>query len=223
MEGRGNRQLQLHNRCCIEHLEEQQDSPNYWETPEGINRRIDLIGQNFIFRISNEAFRGYAKTVATKWLIWITHPELTNTGPCPICAPRQGRRWKINEPHPRIPAHVRCVCTWDIEITKETPETAPKIPKLSPRKVRSQKKIKVTHPEYAIDITVLSQRKLRIIWFGADDPQKKLLIYDDLERQLRLLGFDEIEVKAINISEIEFWLTKGYKPEIGNRFVKRLR
>lgn len=46
---------------------------------------------------------------------WVTHPELTRTGPCPICQPLQNSprsRWSLEFPA-GPPAHPHCVCAID--------------------------------------------------------------------------------------------------------------
>lgn len=46
--------------------------------------------------------------------VWVTHPELSQTGPCPICGPLDGTprsHWEIIFPHGPPEPHITCVCS----------------------------------------------------------------------------------------------------------------
>ena len=47
-------------------------------------------------------------------LSWVTHPERSKSGPCPICADNEGDYDPDDPLLPMMPAHVICQCTWEI-------------------------------------------------------------------------------------------------------------
>ena len=86
----------------------------YWQSPPGIQKRISALSSNFTYKLVNNAVKITAQKEKAKWLVWITRPGLTKTGPCVICAPRHGRKYRPTWFLPNIPAHSGCVCEWEI-------------------------------------------------------------------------------------------------------------
>ena len=91
----------------------------YWRTPEGINQRIELLGQQFTYQVVNNSLQVYGETYGAKAFTWITHPESSAYGrkhgeACSICAPKHGHVYYPGQFLPSLPAHNRCVCQWEI-------------------------------------------------------------------------------------------------------------
>lgn len=98
--------------------DEQKKLEDFWKTPKGITQRVDSLTQIFNHRIVNNALKVIAPTNNAKWMRWILHPELSKTGPCPICmAYATGGRngyYRVTWFTPRMPVHNYCVCEWEI-------------------------------------------------------------------------------------------------------------
>ena len=104
--------------------DDQKKLEDFWKTPEGIIKRVASLTQIFSHRIVNNALKVIAPTNGAKWMKWVLHPERSMTGPCPICigyasGGRNGN-YRVTWFTPRMPAHPRCVCEW--EIFFETPD-----------------------------------------------------------------------------------------------------
>lgn len=92
---------------------------NYYKTPKGLDQRLQAFAQNFTFKIVNNAVKIVGKTHGVLFFQWITRPDLSKTGPCPICAPRHLKRYKPQWFLPALPAHNGCVCEWQLIIKVE--------------------------------------------------------------------------------------------------------
>ncbi len=86
------------------------------KTPEGIKRRVNALGATLTWTLYNNAVRQTAPNLMQPeaYLQWITRPDLSKTGPCPICAPRHGSVYDPDGFVPDMPAHIGCVCEWQI-------------------------------------------------------------------------------------------------------------
>ena len=85
----------------------------YWQSPPGIQNRIKSLSSIFSYRIVNNAVKITAQKKKVKWLIWVTNPGDSITGPCVICAGREGNKYRWTWFVPAMPAHPGCVCQWD--------------------------------------------------------------------------------------------------------------
>ncbi len=90
-------------------LEENED---YWKSPQGIQRRIEMIAEHFTYKIVNNAVKVYGETDGAKNVIWLTQAD---ERVCAICGPRHLRSWRVTWFTPRMPAHVNCRCYWMVE------------------------------------------------------------------------------------------------------------
>ena len=86
----------------------------YWYTPEGINRRIELLSQSFSFKVVNGALLAYGAPAGIKRWRWVTNPGASRTGPCAYCASMHGREYRSGQFIPSLPAHAGCVCGWEL-------------------------------------------------------------------------------------------------------------
>lgn len=86
----------------------------YWQSPPGIQNRIEQLASNFTYRIVNNAVKITAQEEKAKWLVWIT---MGDDRVCPICEPRHLKMYRTHWFLPRMPAHSRCRCQWRINWT----------------------------------------------------------------------------------------------------------
>jgi len=96
------------------------ENKDYWKTTGGVRARLEALSHDLVFRTYNNALQIYGSKAGFKWFEWVTQPALTATGPCSICAPREGRIYRRGQFMPQQPAHVGCVCIW--RIIEERPE-----------------------------------------------------------------------------------------------------
>jgi len=89
----------------------------YWETKSGIWARLAALAHDIQIRTYNGAIQIYASEAGFKTFEWVAQPGLSATGPCPICAGRDGKTYRRGQFMPSNPAHVGCVCIW--RITRE--------------------------------------------------------------------------------------------------------
>lgn len=87
---------------------------DYWKSPEGLNRRIELIGEDYVFRIHNGALAlvGNANLSALEWIGYI------DVKTCDYCDGQIGRIYRQGQYIPSLPAHPWCRCSWHL-INKE--------------------------------------------------------------------------------------------------------
>jgi len=62
-----------------------EQAEKYWKTPAGIQRRIEMIGEHFTYKIVNNAVKVYGETDGAKWVVWYT---MADERVCPLCGPR---------------------------------------------------------------------------------------------------------------------------------------
>ena len=92
--------------------EEQED---FWLSEEGILLRTEDLAHSFTFKTYNRALKGAFEESGIKELEWVTDYSGGNE-PCNYCDSQSGRRYKIGQFLPRIPAHNKCKCFWDMYI-----------------------------------------------------------------------------------------------------------
>ena len=89
---------------------------DYWKTPEGIRDRVTSISQVFNYKVVNNAIKIIAPLNNAKWMVWILHPEDSESGPCDICIGHsmggQDGFYRTSWFMPEMPVHPRCVCEW---------------------------------------------------------------------------------------------------------------
>jgi len=87
------------------------ETSDYWRTPEGISRRIDMLAQHFTYRVVNNSlmFYGYSKGVIH--VMWVTRED---ERVCPICGPLEGRVYRKGQFMAPLPAHANCRCRWEL-------------------------------------------------------------------------------------------------------------
>ena len=93
----------------------------YWLSPAGIRRRVDMLSQSFTHKVVNNALIIYGETGGiTRWR-WATNPGASKTGPCPYCAAHSGRIYRKGQFLPPLPAHAGCVCGCELMVEPGKP------------------------------------------------------------------------------------------------------
>ena len=84
---------------------------NYWVSPEGMLKRMDMIGQDFIFQIVNNSLQAFGVSNDVKGFLgregFSSH--------CDYCSGNIiGKFFYQGRYLPRLPAHNNCTCEWEI-------------------------------------------------------------------------------------------------------------
>lgn len=76
------------------------------------------IGENETVRWSRQAQAETYGRNEVEYMIYHVHPELSQSGPCPICSPYDGQRFPVGGAGEfLIPQHNGCVCDWDPDLS----------------------------------------------------------------------------------------------------------
>lgn len=92
------------------HLHEAKTS-EYWRSPEGMMRRIEMLSQSFTYKIVNSSLMFYGYSAGITRVRWATRAD---ERVCPICGPLEGRIYQKGQFLPRLPAHAGCRCGWEL-------------------------------------------------------------------------------------------------------------
>ncbi len=89
----------------------QETVSDYWKSPEGIAKRIEAIGEDFTFRVYNNALAVYGSNTYSR-LQWVGYVDSRT---CKICLPKIGHIYKTGGQYiPSLPAHNFCRCLWKL-------------------------------------------------------------------------------------------------------------
>lgn len=79
---------------------------DYWRSPDGISKRIEMLAQHFTYKTVNNSlmFYGYSKGVTQ--VMWVT---MEDERVCPICGPLEGRLYWKGQFMAPLPAHANCL------------------------------------------------------------------------------------------------------------------
>ena len=83
----------------------------YWRSPEGIMRRIEMLSQSFTYQIVNNSLMFYGYSAGITRVRWVTRGD---ERVCPICGPLEGRIYRKGQFLPPLPAHAGCRCGWEL-------------------------------------------------------------------------------------------------------------
>ena len=206
------------NNCTCPHcnrLYEKRATSDYWRTPQGIARRIEMLSQNFTYQVINNSLMFYGQSAGINYVRWVTHPELTKTGPCPICADLEGNVYRKGQFLPPLPAHSGCVCEWElIRVPEEVqPELAPKVTGTG---------FLVDAPQWSANLETIAKTAALILLFTVVNRSERAKRYTELQRLLILQGYNRVEVEARSDEELEFWLRRGFKQRRTGRLYKKI-
>lgn len=88
-----------------------ESTSDYWKSPEGIQRRVDMLGQDFCWRVVNNALQVYGRKNDVKGWLGIEGPSEH----CEYClAHIIGHFFRLGQFLPRLPAHNYCTCEWEL-------------------------------------------------------------------------------------------------------------
>ena len=88
---------------------------DFWLSDEGILIRLEDIAHDFTFKVYNGAKKWIFKEAGFKKLIWTADYTAGNV-PCIYCDGQNGRPYNIGMFLPKMPAHIKCKCGWDVRI-----------------------------------------------------------------------------------------------------------
>ena len=95
-----------------------ESSAEYWKSPPGILRRINMLSTMFTHRTVNNSLKIIGTTAGVRWLAWVLRPDKSESGPCKVCigyavggdAGVYKSTWFL----PQMPVHPNCVCEWEL-------------------------------------------------------------------------------------------------------------
>jgi len=83
----------------------------YWNSPAGLQRRLDMLGEGFTFQLVNNALQAYGNANGAWGWEWTGYLD---ERVCQICEPRIGTRYRQGMFLPNLPVHNLCRCTFEI-------------------------------------------------------------------------------------------------------------
>lgn len=84
---------------------------DFWSSDKGLLLRLDDLAESVTWETVNNAFRILASEAGIRNFEWVTEIS-PNT--CSYCDAQSGRRYRVGQFMPRLPAHIACKCHWDI-------------------------------------------------------------------------------------------------------------
>jgi hypothetical protein len=102
---------------CLEYhaFKAQGGRERYWNTPQGMIRRIDHLGQAFIYRFINNAAKVVGNTNQIEWMFW---EDYGDSKVCEIClgyamgGEDHSGFYRVTWFMPVMPVHDGCRCKW---------------------------------------------------------------------------------------------------------------
>jgi hypothetical protein len=84
------------------------EEENYWKTQAGIQARLDMLGEDFVYGMQNNALQLLASEneAAVEWVGYIDNVT------CNVCDAQIGRVYRVGQFIPELPAHIHCRCSW---------------------------------------------------------------------------------------------------------------
>jgi hypothetical protein len=88
---------------------------DYWSTDEGIQIRLDFLSHDIVWGGYNEATQLTLRELGEKYIEWATEITLHT---CDYCDSQSGRRYRLGQFMPWLPAHPNCKCWWALVETE---------------------------------------------------------------------------------------------------------
>ena len=203
------------NNCTCPHcnsLYEKRATSDYWRTPQGIAKRIEILSQNFTYKVVNNSLMFYGQSAGINYVRWVT---MGDERVCPICGPLEGRVYRKGQFLPPLPAHQNCRCRFElIRVPEEVqPELVPKITGTG---------FLVDAPQWSANLATLAKTAALILLFTVVNRGERVARYTELQRLLILQGYNRVEVEARSDEELEFWLRRGFKQRRSGRLYKKI-
>jgi hypothetical protein len=95
--------------------EQEKMSVDFWKSDAGLSARIEMLSEQIIWKSFNNAMQAYAGESGIKVLEWVT---MIGPNTCNYCDGQSGRRYRVGQFMPQIPAHPSCRCHWDILVSR---------------------------------------------------------------------------------------------------------
>ena len=86
-----------------------ESTSEYWKSPAGITRRVEMLGEDFTYRLVNNALQVYGEANGVAGWEW---EGALDERTCDYCASQIGRRYWLGQFLPSLPAHAGCRCTF---------------------------------------------------------------------------------------------------------------
>ncbi len=184
----------------------------YWRSPIGMARRIEMLSQNFTYQVVNNSLMFYGYSADINLVRWMT---MEDERVCPICGPLEGRIYRKGQFLPPLPAHANCRCSW--ELIFEPREIPPALVK----KVTGAGFL-VDAPDWRANLDIIGRSVVFLLLFSVTDKKQRVKKYTMLQKMLLQQGYNRIEVEARTDEELEFWLRRGFIKVRGNRLRKNI-
>ncbi len=186
---------------------------DYWRSPIGMARRIEMLSQNFTYQVVNNSLMFYGYSADITHVRWNTRED---ERVCIICGPLEGRVYRKGQFLPPLPAHAMCRCAW--ELIYEPAEIPPALVK------------KVTGTGFLVDargwyanLDIIARSAVLLLLFSVADKKQRIKRYTMLQKMLLQQGYNRIEVEARSDEELEFWIRRGFTRMQGDRLYKNLK
>jgi len=193
-------------------LSEKRATSDYWRTPQGIARRIEMLSQHFTYQVVNNSLMFYGYSAGITHVRWVT---MRDERVCPICGPLDGRVYRKGQFLPPLPAHQNCRCRFElIRVPVEPqPELVPKITGTG---------FLVDAPQWSANLETIGKTAVLLLLFTVVHRDERTRRYTELQKILIQQGFNRVEVEARSDAELEFRLRRGFKQRRTGRLYKKI-
>jgi len=193
-------------------LDEKRATSDYWRTPQGISRRIEMLSQNFTYKVVNNSLMFYGQSAGIDYVRWVT---MEDERVCPICGALDGRTYRKGQFLPPLPSHTNCRCRWElIRVPEEVqPELVPKVTGTG---------FLVDAPQWSANLETIAKTAALILLITVVNRNERAKRYTELQRLLILQGYNRVEVEARSDEELEFWIRRGFKQRRTGRLYKKI-
>jgi hypothetical protein len=87
------------------------ENPDYWTSPEGLFKRIDMLTQDWTYRTYNGAVQLIGLVNEVEGFEW---EGSIDERTCNKCDMNIGRQYKLGQFMPTLPVHNFCRCSWRV-------------------------------------------------------------------------------------------------------------
>jgi len=147
---------------------------DYWRGPEGIRRRVEMLGEDFCFNVVNNALQAYGRVNEIAGWIWVGSMDERQ---CDYCYSRTGNFYRQGMFLPRLPAHAGCRCEWQLMSSEEEPivyaakldlrvipvEKRPNLIKVYIRTISARQGQQVNREVISLEETTIGKTKIQAI------------------------------------------------------------
>jgi len=96
----------------------------FWLSETGLELRLENLAHELGWKTYNGALQMSYAEAGFKEIFWVTTVQFPigihrKGSTCKLCFSRNGKRYRIGQFLPRIPAHPGCNCYWDVKLGGE--------------------------------------------------------------------------------------------------------